>query len=506
MSVNWSKLKSGTDIRGNALKEENIELELTEEVAEIIGRSFISWLAKNKDKPVETLSVSVGMDSRISGEKLKKALIKGITDYGVNVYDCGMASTPAMFMSTTFTDYNYDGAVMITASHLPYFKNGFKFFTDEGGLEDKDIIKILQIAEERNFISSANSYDQGNIHFVDLISNYSQYIVNKVRDEVDQNVDKSQPLADLNIIVDAGNGAGGFFVEKILQPLGADTRGSQFLKPDGYFPNHIPNPENEEAMNAVKRAVVENNADLGIIFDTDVDRAAVVDKNGLAINRNKLIALVSAIVLEEHPGSVIVTDSVTSKGLSVFIEELGGYHHRFKRGYKNVINEAIRLNEEGKEAHLAIETSGHAAFKENYFLDDGAYLIAKILIKMANMKAKESGTIGELIATLKEAEIKKEYRMSIKLEEFHEYGQQVLQELKLFVDQISEWELAPNNFEGVRVNCRENDWFLLRMSLHDPVFVLNIECDSEENLKAIIANLSDFLEGFDQIDIGAITG
>jgi phosphomannomutase len=103
-----------------------------------------------------------------------------------------------------------------------------------------------------------------------------------------------------------------------------------------------------------------------------------------------LIALISAIILEEHSNSIIVTDSITSNGLKEFIEEkLGGVHHRFKRGYKNVINEAIRLNKEGKESYLAIETSGHAALKENYFLDDGAYLIAKILIKMAKLKLEK---------------------------------------------------------------------------------------------------------------------
>lgn len=504
MSINWSKLKSGTDIRGNAIKHENNEIQLTEEVAEAIGKSFITWLSRHKDQSVKNLLVSVGVDSRLSGDKLKKNIIKGITGFGADVYDCGMASTPAMFMSTTLADYNYDGAVMITASHLPYYKNGFKFFTAEGGLEDEDIIEILEIAEDGEFSFSEIIDKEGNISTVDLISDYSQYIVEKFRAGVDEEVDKAKPLAGLNIIVDAGNGAGGFFVEKILQPLGADTSGSQYLKPDGKFPNHMPNPEDGEAMEAIKSAVVENNADLGIIFDTDVDRAAVVDKNGVTINRNKLIALVSAIVLEEHPGSIIVTDSVTSKGLSTFIEDLGGYHHRFKRGYKNVINESIRLNNEGKEAQLAIETSGHAAFKENYFLDDGAYLVAKALIKMANMNAKETGNIGDLIDDLEEAEIKKEYRMKINLEEFLEYGEQILEDLKSYVDQISEWRLAPKNFQGVRVNCKKNDWFLLRKSLHDPVLVLNIECESKKNLQSIKSKLLNFLGEYKYLEIDVL--
>lgn len=189
----------------------------------------------------------------------------------------------------------------------------------------------------------------------------------------------------MKIIVDAGNGSGGFYAEKVLKNLGADVEGSQFLDPDGMFPNHIPNPENKEAMDSISKATVNSNADLGIIFDTDVDRAAIVDSKGMEINKNSLIALISNIVLRENPGSTIVTDSVTSIGLNEYISEHGGVHHRFKRGYKNVINEAIRLNNEGISAPLAIETSGHAALKENYFLDDGAYLVSKIIINAAKM-------------------------------------------------------------------------------------------------------------------------
>ena len=496
----WLKLKSGSDIRGTAIRDKNESVDLTKKVAETIGKSFADWLAENKVKENNDLTIAVGKDSRISGDKLKKNLIKGLTGSGVNVYDCGLASTPAMFMSTIFDEHNYDGAIMITASHHPYNKNGFKFFTEKGGLEEENITKILEMAATKD-LSYIEEKENRKVFRIDLIKDYSRYIIQKIKYLVDQDVNKSKPLSGFNIVVDAGNGTGGFFVDEILKPLGADTSGSQFLKPDGRFPNHVPNPENDEAMQAIKQAVNENDADLGIIFDTDVDRAAVVDGKGRAINRNRLIALASVIVLNEHPGSIIVTDSVTSKGLTNFIEDkLGGHHHRFKRGYKNVINEAIRLNKEGKEAHLAIETSGHAAFKENYFLDDGAYLIAKILVKMANLK-KEGQNIGELISDLKEPEIAKEYRMTIQLDEFKDYGKNVLEQLKSFVKKKSNWEIAPKNYEGVRVNYGEDDWFLMRMSLHDPVLVLNVECDRKENLKDIKKNLKNFLEEFDNLNI-----
>ena len=126
---------------------------------------------------------------------------------------------------------------------------------------------------------------------------------------------------------------------------------------------------------------------MGVIFDTDVDRGGAVDNRGEGDQPNRLVAVAAAIALEGNEGTV-VTDSITSSGLKLYIENtLGGKHHRFKRGYKNVINEALRLNQGGLTAR-GIETSGHAALRENYFLDDGAYLVTKIIIKMARLKRR----------------------------------------------------------------------------------------------------------------------
>lgn len=179
---------------------------------------------------------------------------------------------------------------------------------------------------------------------------YCEFLRGKVRSALGG---EKKPLSGFKLVVDAGNGAGGFYATRVLKELGANVEGSQFLEPDGSFPNHIPNPENKTAMDAIQSCTVKNHADLGIIFDTDVDRAAIVASNGEEINRNRLIALISAIVLRKYPGATIVTDSVTSDGLKAFIESHGGVHHRFKRGYKNVINEAVRLEKEGVSAPLA---------------------------------------------------------------------------------------------------------------------------------------------------------
>jgi phosphomannomutase len=417
---------------------------------------------------------------------------------GVALYDTGLASTPAMFMSTITDGYLYDGAIMITASHLPFNRNGMKFFVKEGGLESSDIKEVIAIAEKEAYAKGTG----GNVTEIDFMKVYSNILVDKIKEATGMEM----PLQGTKIVVDAGNGAGGFFAADVLAPLGADVSASQFLEPDGMFPNHIPNPEDKEAGESISKAVLAANADLGIIFDTDVDRAGVVDPKGRVINRNRLIALIGKIILEEHPKTTIVTDSTTSSGLAKFIQESGGIHHRFKRGYKNVINEAVRLNEVGEDTWLAIETSGHAALKENYFLDDGAYLVTKILITMANMR-KENKDMFTLIETLEEPVEAEEFRINIKADDFGAYGKDVIAKISKLAEEDPRFTPAPVNHEGIRVSLDKEDgngWFLVRMSLHDPLLPINVESDEVGGLKKIVALLYEVLQQFDALDLTPI--
>ncbi|MGL4451932.1 MAG: phosphomannomutase/phosphoglucomutase [Sarcina sp.] len=479
------KLQNGTDIRGIALEGEGFKVTLTEEAVENIAIGFSKWLYNNNKG--KKITVAVGKDSRLTGDLLKSAVIKGLTKMGVNVIDCGMATTPAMFMSTIIDGYKVRGAIMLTASHMPKQYNGMKFFTNEGGLEKEELKEVLALATEID-----REYEVGKCENKNLIKDYANVLVNKVR----QATTKEEPLKGLKIIVDAGNGAGGFFASSVLEVLGADIEGSQFLDPDGNFPNHIPNPENKEAMKSISDAVIVSKADLGIIFDTDVDRAAIVDKTGREINKNSLIAVISAIILEETPGTTIVTDSITSEGLKEFIEGLGGKHHRFKRGYKNVINESKRLNDLGQESNLAIETSGHAAIKENYFLDDGAYLVSKVLIKVAKLH-QEGKELSNIIGNFKESFEEEEFRLNINTEDFKSYGNVILEKFKAKANQSDELVIAEPNYEGIKFYIKNTkSWFLIRLSLHEPILVINLEADREGMKDHISEILSDLLDEF----------
>ncbi|XP_062188320.1 uncharacterized protein LOC133891607 isoform X3 [Phragmites australis] len=514
--VDFLKLQNGSDIRGVAVAGvEGEPVNLTEPVTEAIAAAFAAWLLnKKKADGLRRLRISVGHDSRISAHKLQNAVTHGITAAGHDVLQFGLASTPAMFNSTLTEDEKnhcpVDGAIMITASHLPYNRNGLKFFTSEGGLNKGDIKDILERASRLYKESAYSSIQElgeasrGVVSNVDYMSIYASDLVQAVRKSAG---DKEKPLEGLHIVVDAGNGAGGFFVDKVLKPLGAVTTGSQFLEPDGLFPNHIPNPEDKNAMKAITKAVFDNKADLGIIFDTDVDRSAAVDSSGRELNRNRLIALMAAIVLEEHPGTTIVTDSVTSDGLTAFIEnKLGGKHHRFKRGYKNVIDEAIRLNSIGEESHLAMETSGHGALKENHWLDDGAYLMVKLLNKLAAARTLNSSigskVLTHLVEGLEEAAVTVEIRLKIdqnhadlKGGSFRDYGESILKHLENAISNHPNLHKAPKNYEGLRVSGY-GGWFLLRLSLHDPVLPLNIEAPNNDDAVklglAVLAAVSEF--------------
>lgn len=502
MEEKWSNIISGSDIRGIVIENNNKKINLTDDMIKDIAFAFAVFLSKKLKKPITKLNISIGMDSRISSEKIKELFIEQLILIGVDVYDCGLCTTPSMFMSTLLDKYTIDGALEITASHLPFYYNGLKFFTNLGGIENNDVMEILELANNRTLPIIS---DPGKKHNLNLMDIYSESLVKRILSGINDNNEK--PLSDFKIIVDAGNGVGGFYATHVLKKLGADITGSQFLEPDGMFPNHIPNPENEEAMNSIKKAVLNNKADLGIIFDTDVDRAAIVDSNGLEINKNSLIALISSIVLKEHPNSTIVTDSVTSNGLTKFIKDLGGIHRRFKRGYKNVINEALTLNNNNIPCYMAIETSGHCALKENYFQDDGAYLITKIIIKMANLKKESNLSISDLIKNLEIPKESVEYRLEIGTKDIKGYWDITKNLLEESFNNIDGWTIDENNFEGLRVNCDKNSgygWFLIRLSLHEPLLVLNIESDLENGTDNILNSVYKILKNISDIDIKII--
>ncbi len=508
--MSYKGLQNGSDIRGVAMGD---SADLTPKAVSDLTLAFVSWLSEKTGTPASGLRIAIGRDSRLSGEALLSVSAAAASRAGASVLDCGLASTPAMFMAAVFEKTAAAGSIMLTASHLPSERNGMKFFTREGGLDKKDIAAIIAIADGLADSKEACAPEKaGTVEKTDLMDLYCAHL----RDMISGALGGERPLEGLHIVCDAGNGAGGFYVSGILEPLGADCSGSLFLEPDGTFPNHQPNPENAAAMACICEAVKREGADLGLIFDTDVDRAAAVDSKGRPIARNGIVALASVIASEGHPGTTIVTDSITSVQLADFLtKDLGLRHFRYRRGYRNVINKAVELNAAGTDCQLAIETSGHAALKENYFLDDGAYLAAKIVIEAARLRRK-GGHIEDLLSGLEEPLEAKEIRIKVNAPDFAAYADKVLSEVEKTVEAGfchkekpcekmcgRGMSLEKPNYEGVRVNVAKDfgdGWFLLRKSLHDPLMPLNIESNKEGGVEQIIGEIRWLLAPYTELE------
>ncbi|MDR2657101.1 MAG: phosphomannomutase/phosphoglucomutase [Oscillospiraceae bacterium] len=500
-------LKSGTDLRGVASGDSG-EIQLTPERARRAAVGFALWLSVAKEKQgeaVETirltggqpcpLCVAVGRDSRLMGSELAGAVREGLCSAGARVLDVGMSTTPALFMITQHPQFHCDAAVMVTASHMPARYNGLKFITQTGGLESSELDALLKQTESlitrdeqtdglasRTLITDRKS--AGSIEQVD----FTPYYLDGLTAQTVKSLGANSPLKGLCVVIDASGGGGGFYA-RWLESLGADISGSANLAPDGMFPAHAPNPEDAAAIKALSDAVVSARADLGVILDADCDRAALVAGDGSPLYRERLIALCADMVIREAPGAAVVTDSVTSPALRAFIERRGGIHRRHKRGYKNVINEAKRLNEAGTPCPLAIETSGHAAFADNRFLDDGMMLATRLIIEAVRMK-REGRTLTDRIADLAEPLESSEWRIPMEDSRRRAAALDLMRTWAL--DNLGEGYSLAESAEGVRVE-RADGWFLLRASLHEPLLVWNAASDIPGGIERMKAALVDAL-------------
>ena len=490
-STRWLKLKSGSEIRGP-------EQQLTDALAEKLGYALACWLAERLDTTPDALMLAVGRDARPSGARIKAALIRGITAADSDVLDCDLCAAPALFRLAGPGSGEAHGAVMITAHAADMGVNGFKFITREGGLKPGDIEALLARAArsevpERLVVCRDAAVD----YFDALRAAAARWLED----------DALKPLLGMRVVVDARGPVGRDYAD-FLASMGVETEGSLTAAEGEAF---SPDPESPDQVAEVARAVLASRADLGVLFSADGDRAAIVDGKGRPIGQNRLIALAAAMLLDQQAGATIVTDSVTSTGLSAFIAEWGGIHYRFKRGYPNVIEEAARLNAEGIDCPLAIETSGHAAFRENGFLDDGAYLATRLVCEALNRK-REGLDVFALIDDLREPVESVELRLPIlEFEDWEpeEEAQEIVEIILSHTLTHPEWQAATDSREGVRIIFNldgdvNNAWFQLRMSVHDPVMVLNAESDVPGGVGRVLAELYELIRDTGKVDLSPL--
>ncbi len=491
-STRWSKLRSGSEVRGP-------EAMLTDARVEKLGYAFACWLAKREGKTPDALRLAVGRDDRPSGERILAALTGGITAADSDVLDCGLCAAPAVFATICPGPEPVHGAVMVTASSANAELNGFMFATAQGGLKAEEVAEVLELAARSEVPERlVVPFDANSAYFDSLRRVAARYLED----------DALKPLLGMRVVVDA-RGSFGSACREFLDALGVDTEGSLTGAEDGAC--HITAPEDPATLEALSRAVPASRADMGVVFSADGSRAAIVDQDGRAVTGNRLIALIAAMLLDERAGATFVTDSVTSSGLSAFIAEWGGIHYRFKRGYRHVIDEAVRLNSEGIDCPLAIETSGHAAFRENGFLSDGMYLATRVICEALNRK-REGLNLFSLIDDLKEPVESVEIRLPI-LDyqdwEPEEEAQEIVEIILSHTLEHPEWQPSPDNREGVRITFNldgdvNNAWFQLRMSVHDPMMVLNAESDVPGGVRMMLSQLYLLLQDTQMLDLSPL--
>jgi phosphomannomutase len=408
---------------------------------------------------------------------------------------------------------------MVTASHLPSDRNGFKLFSAAapsgfskqqvralGVLAQSYALEYLEQTVRQQFSSSAVT----SALLVNWMPTYSETLKDAILLKTKGIVQNDQkPLSGLKLVLNPGNGAGGFF-QSVLDSLGADVSASIYLTPDGTFPNGIPNPEDIKMLEQTISICEQEQADLGIMLDTDADRCGFVvprmidSFSGIRsgyepLNRNRLIALLGVIFAKEKPGCAVVTDSVTSEGLSTFLnDKLGLKHIRYIKGYANVIGKARELTESGDvNAELAIETSGHCAMQENGYLDDGTYTAVKIVSLLAQQRALDlsngkSSTLLDLIADMTELDEVCELRMETKdssLETMQEIFNICTLEVERFCKLNDSWRVDQDNLEGIRLRLgSDGEFFMLRKSLHDPIISVQIEAQTKVRARELITD------------------
>lgn len=494
---------------------------LTPFSAYLLGTSFGKYVANLYHNP----KIAIGMDPRSHGSRLVDSFARGAESIDtVQVMYSGITTTPAC---ASFCS-KCEASVMVTASHLPTDRNGFKFFTRHApsGLSHVQIQQLGSLAHETALYwlnlgiippssgSDAVMCSQKVDWMPDYARSLKQAIVSKTSSS------KKLPLEGLKIVLNAGNGSGGFFYN-VLEELGADVTASVGIDPDGTFPVGVPNPEDPQMLKFTTDICQSVQADLGIMLDTDADRCGFVvprkvGENGQrseyeALNRNRLIALLAVIFANQSPGCAVVTDSVTSEGLTFFLQEtLGLQHVRYLKGYANVIGKARDLTEAGSmNAELAIETSGHCAMRENNYLDDGTYTAVQVVSLLARTKDSVDSLL-DLIVDLKEQPEVAELRMKTvdgSLDTMRQVFDECIDMIAQKCQSNDQWTIDEDNLEGIRVRLGNGQFFMLRKSLHDPIISLQIEANSHESARELIVDpILDLLGSLDsKLEMTALT-
>ncbi len=427
------------DVRGR------IPDQLNADVAYRIGSATAEYLGAK--------SIVLCRDIRHSSDELSAAVAKGLTEAGCYVLDIGVGGTEMVYFGTS--ELGADGGIMVTASHNPADYNGLKMVREDSkpisgdtGLED-----IRRIAERDERLTGDAPGQHRNVDVTD------DYIA-KLLSFVD-----AAALRDLNIVVNAGNGAAGPTLD-LLEPHLPFTFHKVHHEPDGDFPNGVPNPMLVENRAPTIDAIRDTKADLGIAWDGDFDRCFFFDENGRFIEGYYLVGLLARSMLAGNPGAAVIYDPRLVWNTIETVTALGGRPVQSKSGH-SFIKEIMR----NEDAVYGGEMSAHHYFRDFYYCDSGMVpwlLVAQLLC--------ESGTS---FSSLVDAAMEK-YPTSGEINrEVPDAGEAI----RLISERYEADAESVDRTDGVSMAFA--DWrFNLRASNTEPVIRLNIESRGDEQLMA----------------------
>jgi phosphomannomutase len=412
---------------------------LGEADAYAIGRGFATLLGRAGGK-----KVAVGYDGRVSSPMLEAALVKGINDSGLDAVRIGMGPTPMLYYAEAVLD-DVDGGIEITGSHNPANYNGFKMVFQGRPFFGADIQELGRIAAAGDWAEGA-----GTSTHLDIMDQYVARIA------------EAAPDKSFRIGWDAGNGAAGPVIERLVKMLPGEHH-LLYTEVDGQFPNHHPDPTEEKNLVDLKRLVAEKSLDFGVAFDGDGDRIGAIDGEGRVIWGDQLLQIYAEDVLAEVPGAVIIADVKASQALYDRVAALGGKPLMWKTGHSLIKS---KMKEVGSP--LAGEMSGHIFFKHQYYGFDDAIYAALCLMGAA---ARLGKSVTELRSAMPEMINTPEMRFQV--DESRKFA--VIDEV---LERLSADGADVDNTDGARVNTPDG-WWLLRASNTQDVLVARAEASSE---------------------------
>jgi len=427
------------DIRGK------YPVDLNKETVCELGLSIGTYLKEKGAK-----RISVGRDCRLSSPELHDALIKGLTETGMDIVDIGMVPTPLLYFS--IHHLKLDGGVQITGSHNPPEDNGFKINLGTGTVYGEEIQKIREISEAGIFQNG-----QGKVEDIEVVTPYLAYLKKNL---IPGNIKRK-------VVIDAGNGVGCLVAPEVYRTMGVEVE-EIFCEPDGNFPNHHPDPTIPANLARLIKEVADKSADLGIAFDGDADRIGVVDREGNIIWGDQLMIIFSRDLLERNPGATIIGEVKCSQTLYDDIKARGGTPVMWKAGHSLIKSKM-------KEVHaiFAGEMSGHLFFADRYFgYDDAIYAGARLL----EIITRKAVTVRDLLSGVPAMVNTPEIRMDCPDDKKFLAVSRLVEEFKKEYDVI--------DVDGARV-LFEGGWGLVRASNTQPVLVLRFEAGNEARLKEI---------------------